>query len=166
MHKLTRLQSARWIAGGALLLFANLACAQYAWIDEKGLRQFSDRAPPASVPLKNILRSPVPIVIAADGATPSVPGTVTASPKAPVTLAEREADYRRRKLEKDHQDKVAEALAANLAQRKIACDSARANKAQLAAGGRLRTPNGVVMDDKMIAAEQGKVNGYLNECNK
>ena len=34
------------------------AHAQYVWVDEKGLKQYSDRAPPASVPLKRILKAP------------------------------------------------------------------------------------------------------------
>lgn len=45
-------------------LFAAIACcsvpaiAQWQWIDGQGHKVFSDRAPPADIPAKNILRSP------------------------------------------------------------------------------------------------------------
>jgi hypothetical protein len=45
-------------------LFAAIACctvpaiAQWQWIDGQGRKVFSDRAPPADIPAKNILRSP------------------------------------------------------------------------------------------------------------
>lgn len=156
----------RALAGGALLLVANLATAQYAWIDEKGTRQFSDRAPPASIPLKNILRSPVPIVIPADPAEAVAPKAAPAPGKLPASVADREADYRKRQLAKAEQDKQTQAQAARQAQRKSACDNARAANAQLASGIRIRNADHSFMDDKQRGAEQSKVNGYLAECNK
>lgn len=45
-------------------LFAAIACcsvpaiAQWQWIDGQGRKVFSDRAPPADIPAKNIVRSP------------------------------------------------------------------------------------------------------------
>ena len=166
MVKLSKPQCVRSLAGAALLLVANLAVAQYAWIDEKGTRQFSDRAPPASIPLKNILRSPMPIVMPAVGAEAPPPGAPPAPAKLPASVADREADYRKRQLEKAAQDKQAQAQAAIQAQRKVACDAARAANAQLASGIRLRKQDYSFMDDKQRAAEQSRVNGYLAECNK
>lgn len=49
---------ARLLAATALMAFASMAQAQYMWIDDKGLKQFSDRPPPPSVPLKHILKAP------------------------------------------------------------------------------------------------------------
>jgi hypothetical protein len=56
-------------------LFAAIACctvpaiAQWQWIDGQGRKVFSDRAPPADIPAKNILRSP-------GGARPAAPSAV------------------------------------------------------------------------------------------
>jgi hypothetical protein len=41
-----------------LLLASLSAVAQYQWIDKDGRRVFSDRAPPADIPVKNILSQP------------------------------------------------------------------------------------------------------------
>lgn len=166
MVKFSKRQRVRSLAGGALLLVANVATAQYAWIDAKGTRQFSDRAPPASIPLKNILRSPVPIVMPAAETETLTPRTAAAPAKLPASVADREADYRKRQLDKAVQDKQAQAQAANQAERKVACDAARVANAQLASGVRLRQKDHSVMDDKQRAAEQSKVNGYLAECSK
>ena len=166
MVKFSMRQRVQALAGGALLLVANLASAQYAWIDEKGTRQFSDRAPPASIPLKNILRSPVPIVMPADTAEAPAAKAAPAVAKLPPSLADREADYRKRQLAKAEEDKKTQAQAALQARRKSACDNARVANGQLASGIRIRNADNSFMDDKQRGAEQSKVNGYLAECNK
>ncbi len=166
MHKVSQKRTLQCAAGAALLLIAGLAQAQYAWIDEKGLRQFSDKAPPTSVPLKNILRSPVRIALPEEAAAPAVAGAVPAPQKASPTLADREADYRKRQLEKAELDKKNEAQAANDRQRKTACDAARQNQQALSSGARIRSADGAVMDDKRRAEAQAKFNSYLSECSK
>ncbi|MGV3653414.1 MAG: DUF4124 domain-containing protein, partial [Noviherbaspirillum sp.] len=54
------LKRAITIAGGALAaaLLSGAAMAQYAWIGDDGVRQYSDRPPPASVPSHRILKAP------------------------------------------------------------------------------------------------------------
>ena len=42
----------------AALAAAPQARAQYVWIDDKGLKQLSDRPPPPNVPAKRILKAP------------------------------------------------------------------------------------------------------------
>lgn len=166
MHKLSKKRTMQCVAGGMLLLMAGLAQAQYAWIDEKGLRQFSDKAPPTSVPLKNILRSPVRIALPEEAAAPAAGGALPATPKVAPTLADRDADYRKRQLEKAELDKKVEAQAAKDRQRKMACDAARQNQQALSAGVRVRSTDGSYLDDKGRAAEQAKVNSYLSDCAK
>ena len=58
MSNFSRTRTLRWLAGGALLLCTSLSHAQWVWLDEKGLKQFSDRPPPNSVPQKRILKQP------------------------------------------------------------------------------------------------------------
>ncbi|UUZ48461.1 DUF4124 domain-containing protein [Massilia sp. B-10] len=40
-----------------MLMLVSLAQAQYVWVDEKGVKQFSDRSPPSNIPAKNILEA-------------------------------------------------------------------------------------------------------------
>lgn len=130
-------------AGSVLLLAAGACQAQWMWIDAKGMKQASDRPPPASVPAKDILRAPMHTVIedkpAADGATAAAPAP--AASRSP-TLAEREADYRKRMADKAEQENK-QAAQDDLNDRKaMACRAAQSNKAQLDAGGRLRSGSG------------------------
>ena len=107
---MNRFLRARLLAAGALLALSTLAQAQYMWLDEKGLKQFSDRAPPASVPLKNILKAPRGVASAAMGLATAPAETMAsdggdapanAKPKqAAPTVAERNADYRKRARDK------------------------------------------------------------------
>lgn len=62
------------LAATLLLLASSLAHAQYSWIDEKGVRQFSDRPPPPGTPAEKILKAP------GHAATPAV--ATPASPAA------------------------------------------------------------------------------------
>ena len=72
-------------------LFAALSCcsvsamAQWQWIDGQGRKVFSDRAPPAEIPAKNVLRSP-------GGASLSKATAVPDAVPAPATLAKPAAD--------------------------------------------------------------------------
>jgi hypothetical protein len=128
----------RLFGGAALLLVAGLAQAQYVWIDAKGLRQYSDRPPPPSTPPAKIIQSPQAVALAIEVPPAPAPADPKAQPKkgAP-TLAEREADFRKRKQDGAEQDKKA----AEEAQRKQAqlenCASARQYKAQLESGIRI-----------------------------
>jgi hypothetical protein len=73
-----------------LLLAAGLAHAQWSWIDEKGIRQLSDRPPPPGTPANKILKAPgKPPTPAAEA------DQAAAREKAdPRPAAEREADFR------------------------------------------------------------------------
>ena len=164
MKKLTSLQL---LAGTALMLAASLSHGQYVWVDEKGIRQYSDRAPPGSTPIKKILKSPTPIkdpVVEVDPLLAAKTATKPAA-KAPATLQEREADYRKRSEEKAKADAEAAAVAANLAQRQAACNAARASQAQLASGRRMRGADGGFMDNNQRAAQEARANHLLSECN-
>ena len=157
-----KLMSLQLLAGTALMLAASLAQAQYVWVDDKGIKQYSDRAPPGSTPVKNILKSPSPIkdpVVELDPLLATKP-----SVKAPASLAEREADYRKRSEEKAKADKEAAAVAAHLAQRQALCNAARASQTQLATGRRLRGPDGAFMDNNQRAAQEARANNILSEC--
>jgi hypothetical protein len=86
---------------------ADFAFAQYVWLDEHGAKQYSDVAPPSSVPSDHILKQPrgsskeMPTATAADSSD-------AAADKAPMTTAEANADFNKRKLEQAAKDKKAD----------------------------------------------------------
>lgn len=165
MNKIKTMRVMQLAVGGALLMLANLASAQFVWIDAKGVKQFSDMPPPPSVPQKNILKQPgrMGAVAAADD-TAQAPAEGSAG--AVKSTAERELDYRKRMKEKAEADAKANALAANQAQKSAACASARQMNARLSTGKRFRIgPDSAFIDDATRAQQQSEVNQVLSECN-
>jgi hypothetical protein len=129
----------RLLAAAALMLVAGLAQAQYVWIDEKGIKQFSDRSPPPSVPAKDILKQPgrQPMVPVQD--QPATAPVAEPVKKAPPTIAERNVEYNKRAGEKAEQGKKAAAEAQAKAAKAEQCAAARDYKAQLDSGARIGT---------------------------
>lgn len=170
----------RLLAAGALLAFmalTALAQAQYLWIDEKGLKVYSDRPPPPSTPLKNILKAPRGTDSAAsvqaeqDAAGPTsapVPDTDAAKPKAAPGLAERNADYLKRskdKAEREQKDQDAQQTRLEQAEN---CERARAARQALDSGVRIGTQekNGErgFMSDAQRTIEGQKIDKLLAAC--
>ena len=162
-----RYNPARLLAAGALMAFASLAQAQYMWIDEKGLKQFSDRAPPPSIPLKNILKAPagVPSAATMPADQPAdAPTTQAATP----SLADRNADYRKRTKEKEEREQKEQAADENKAAKAQNCERARSAKYSLESGRRVSTydKNGErsFMTDEQRAAEAATADKVLAAC--
>lgn len=160
----------RMIAGAALTLFAGLAQAQYVWIDEKGLKQFSDRPPPTSIPDKNILKAPgmAPVSLVPVGEQAQDAAPVAQAPQAAPTVAERNIEYKKRVAEKAENEKKAGQAARQKAAKAEQCASARAYKAQLDSGVRIGTvdKNGerAFMGDAERAQNLAKAAKILAEC--
>ncbi|MFC0252857.1 DUF4124 domain-containing protein [Massilia consociata] len=175
----------RMAGATALLLAANLAHAQYSWIGENGVRQFSDRPPPPGTPPHKILKAPgraaqaplaAPVSTAVSEAGPAATqaGTAPAAPpdaggrKGPPTLAEREAAYRERVKQRAEQDRK-EGLEAqrrrDLAER---CELARQAKAQAESGIRVARMNAdgerVFLTDEERAADAARAGRALADC--
>jgi len=175
---MTRILHARLLAAGALLALSALAQAQYMWIDEKGIKQFSDRAPPASVPLNAILKAPrgaasaatMPsATVAADGTDVSdgaaKPGPV---PVPAPTVAERNADYRKRareNLEREQKEKDERIASAARADN---CTRARSARQSMDSGARIgiQDLNGErgFMSDEQRVVESTKIDRVLSGC--
>lgn len=154
--------SLKCVAVAALLLMASVAQAQYVWIDAKGIKQISDIAPPASVPLDKILKSPRSMGNPDSAAAAPLAPTSTA--KGETSIAEREADYRKRMADKAVKDKDAADKAAIASQRSAACNAARAAQAQLADGRRIRNADGSFVDDAQRAQQNARANAILQDC--
>lgn len=158
--------SNRLAVATALALLAGLAQAQYVWVDDNGRKQLSDRPPPTSVPAKHILKQPSGVPQVQD-AEPAAAAASSAS-SGPMSVADRDADYKKRQQEKADKDaKAAEEAKQKLAKRKN-CESARAYMSQLASGERI----GVVgnngergfMNDADRARRTAETKRILNDC--
>lgn len=159
------------LAGGALMLFASVSYAQYVWVDANGTKQFSDRPPPPGIPAKNIIKQPGGSSARTDAATaPGTPAPPVAEDKAPLSLAEREAEYRKRAKAKEEEDKKTSQANAAKATNKAACEGARTYKRTLEQGLRVTTTdkNGErsVLDDAQRAAEMARANKTIAEACK
>jgi hypothetical protein len=172
------------------ILFAcTSALAQWQWIDKDGRKVFSDRAPPADIPAKNILRQPGPTARLAPAA--GAPGAATAALNAPTTAA---ADSPGRaasaagadeapapklsQVEKDLAERKKQAEAAAAAKTKAdkdaqerqqaeTCARARANRQLIESGVRVSVANPkgekVVLDDAGRAAEMSRVQTIIDQ---
>ena len=156
----------------AMTCVASLAQAQYVWIDAKGIKQFSDRSPPSSIPDRNILKAPgrPMMAMAPDDAAPTAPAESAAEPakSAPPTIAERNVEFNKRIADKAAANKKAAAEAQAKAAKAEQCASARQYKAQLDSGDRIGTVGAdgqrKYMDDAERAADNAKATKVLAAC--
>jgi hypothetical protein len=149
--------------------FASAAFAQYVWIDEKGVKQFSDMPPPASVPKKSILKEPSGAVRSAAPEPTEAPALADkASAKAPMTLAERNAEFQKRRTEQAEKDKKDAAAAKQAAEKSKNCERARNYQRALESGQRIAKTdkNGerAFLSDEQRAQEVREANRILSEC--
>ena len=117
-------------------LVAAPAFAQYSWIDDHGTRVFSDRPPPPGTPPSRILKAP------RGAATEPAAPAEAAKPTAP-SLADRDADFRKRAAERDADERKAAEDAQRKADNAEQCAAARRSEAVLTSGVRVAD-----MDDK------------------
>lgn len=149
--------------------FATVAGAQYVWFNENGTKQYSDMPPPASVPKSRIVKDTGKVDHAgALTPTAAMATTATAKDAAPMTIAEKNAAFQKRKMEQAEKDKKAadeQKLAADKAKN---CDQTRAYNRTLQSGVRLaRTDqNGerYYLSDAQRAQEAQDARHILDEC--
>lgn len=157
----------------ASIVLPGAALAQaYKWRDEKGQIVYSDQPPPKSIPPGNILQAPKPSAAAlaaaaaasTSGAAVSAPaGKVAASP--PKSIAEREADYKKRQIETQKKSKEDADKATAEQQRVATCEGLRGTLAGLESGNRIRRTDAsgtpVVLNDDDRASEITKIRGQM-----
>lgn len=137
----------------ALLLAASpLAAAQYIWLDNKGVKQLSDRPPPSDIPEKRILKAPGKPVF--NPYAPAEPEAPPVAAKPAPTLTERNAEFKQRRSEAAEQAQVAADAARRQAEKSANCDAARGNQRALDQGLRLST------------FDQNGERGYMNEAQR
>lgn len=148
-------------------LMALSAAAQWQWVDKDGRKVFSDRAPPADIPKKSILKeltntalNPLagkvesPLAVAADTAA-SVPAAKASIPR--VSGRDPELEARKKQadaLEEAKKQAAAEKLAIARADN---CERVKKGQASLKSGVRIAITNAngerEFMDDAARAAE-------------
>jgi len=156
----------RLFATSILLIGSSLAHAQYSWIGENGVRQFSDRPPPPKTPPSKILKAPgrmPPVPLETPAATPA-----TAPAKPAPGWAAREADYRERMKKQGEQDKKTAQQADRQRDVDQRCAWAHNARAQVESGIRISNvdPQGErrFASDEERAAQLAHANKILAEC--
>lgn len=157
-----------------LLSLAATAFGQYAWIDEKGGKQYSDMPPPASVPKNRILKQPGQSYYAPQNTSDSGGNADAKSPasadkaSAPMTLAEKNAEFNKRKAKQAEQEAKAAEEAKNAANKAKNCDNARSYYRSLSSGERIATTdkNGerVYLSDDQRAKDMKDAQSVINDC--
>ncbi|GGC92865.1 DUF4124 domain-containing protein [Undibacterium terreum] len=115
------------------------AFAQYVWVDEKGVKQYSDTPPPKSVPNNRILKSPGKASIEAPSQDNAAPAPDADQAPKPVTTASRNEDFMKRKAEQAEKDKKAEEEKRIASQKKTNCERASSYQKSLESGVRIAT---------------------------
>ena len=168
------------LAAGFLLLACSVASAQWVW-KEGDRKVFSDTAPPASVPDKNILKRPggsnapipVPAAVApasAESGNAAVPAATPPQAAAPqLPTVDKELEARKKQAEqaeaarqKAEEQRIAQARTEN-------CNRAKQAKATLDTGVRVATTNAKgereIMDDKARATETKRLDDVMrSDC--
>ena len=164
-----RMSRIRTLLVAVTCLVCVAAQAQWQWLDKDGHKVFSDRAPPAEVPAKNILKQPGATSRGIDTLANAAP--VRAASASGQTSAESAPGVDTPKLsgvDKDLADRKKQADAAADAKIKAEearvakaksdnCERAKANKSMMESGVRVSQTNAqgerVVLDDAGRAAE-------------
>lgn len=146
--------------------------AQWQWIDGQGRKVFSDRAPSADIPAKNILRSPgmqrPAVGTEAAEAPAAVPATATAS-SAPGQGVDKGLEEQKRKQQ---EQEAAKQQADKLKQEKVRqenCARAKQAKETLSSGRMLSHVNAQgergFMDESVKDAEIKRADAVIaSEC--
>jgi hypothetical protein len=118
----------------------------YKWRDQNGVTVYSDSPPPASIPPGNVLQAPKLKAASAPTAPPPAAAQgESANPKAGTisrklqtkSVAEREADYKKRQIEEQKKAKEQGEKTAQEEQRQAQCQSLAQNLATLESGQRM-----------------------------
>lgn len=154
-----------------LALTASLSAqAQWQWVDGTGRKVFSDTAPPATVPEKNILKRPGSAVTSLAVAAPSPQGDAlkkdpakTDAPKptgvdSQLEARKKEAEEAEAAKKKAEAERIAKARADS-------CLRAQQNRAALQSGQRIATVNAQgereFMSDERRASELRRLEGIV-----
>lgn len=169
MYKKCKLLASGLVAS---FIFSNIALAQYIWLNEKGVKQYSDTPPPKSVPRDKIIKTPLGNVRGQEKAATQSTDTNKASDgkiEKPVTTASKNEDFNKRKIAREEAEKKSEIERQNAENKAKNCERAKAYKQSLDEGLLImnRDKNGerVPLDEAQRAKEIADAKRVLSECN-
>jgi hypothetical protein len=176
--KLTALRRAIVCLSSAMaLLAASTASAQYIWLNEKGVKQYSDMPPPASVPDSRILKQPGGRAVSLEtpdklvASEQSSNEDKSANPekaKLPLSTAEKNAEFQKRRMEQAEKEKKAAEQQQQAGEKAKTCERAQAYQRSLESGERLaRTDkNGerYYLNEQQRAQEMQENRRLLDTC--
>jgi hypothetical protein len=152
------------------------ASAQYIWLDKNNVKHYSDTPPPKDIPNKRILKSPRGGMQAkninessSDSAAASNGSASTAKKQAPLSTAEKNADYNKRKMEQAEKNKKADEEKKRADAKAQNCARAREYQRTLNSGQRISRTNASgereFISDEDRSRESAAANDALKECN-
>jgi hypothetical protein len=169
----------KYLIATSILLISSISFAQYVWINEKGVKQFSDKPPPASVPKNKIIKAPNlnhPHSLGNNSNnndnTESSEGKSKLSEieklEKPKTIANKNEDFNKRKQEREELEKKAKEEQTRLADNKKQCDRAKSYQRTLENGNLVTTTNKngekIILDGSQRAKELAETKKYTEEC--
>jgi len=157
----------------ALLAAATMSApcaAQYTWIGADGVKQYSDQPPPASIPASRILHGTADAPADAQPAEPAS-GPTDESPattRKPMTLAEQNAAFNKRRAEQAEKERKAAEQARMEREKSANCERARTYRNTLASGQRIMMTNRdgerSYLSDEQRTQELHDVSQILAKC--
>lgn len=166
-----RWQLSSFLVAGLCFGLTGQCLAQYVWLDEKGVKQFSDQPPPPGVPKNRILKGP-----GAKAATPtassdspaSAPAPAAPPASAPLSIAERNAEFNKRRQEQAEKEKKLADDASRAEAKRKNCARAREFQQSLDSGTRIsqfdEAGNKGVMNDDQRAQASRENKQVLADC--
>lgn len=153
----------------AALCAPGAALAQYVWVDEKGVKQFSDMPPPASVPANRILKQlSAPLRAASDESSAATDASNAGAAKLPKSIAEQNAEYNKRRAEQAEKEKKATEEAKLAADKAKNCERARDYQRTLESGERIvrtdRNGERAFLTDEQRSQEMRENRRILDNC--
>lgn len=151
------------------LLLSNIAVAQYIWLNDKGVKQYSDTPPPKSVPRDKIIKTPAGNVRGtANSAASSETNPDADKLEKPVTLTSKNEDFNKRKLAREEAEKKANSEAQQAEEKNKNCERAKSYKQSLDAGMLIMSRNKdgerVTLDEAQRSKELTEVKKTLADC--
>jgi hypothetical protein len=155
------------------LTCASTAFAQYIWLNDKGVKQYSDHPPPKSVPKDKIVKSPFGVSRPSENTASEIKNNDATKSEIekierPVTLAKKNEEFNKRRIAKEEAEKKAETEQQNTEVKARNCERAKSYKQSLDEGVLIMTRNKngerIPLDETQRAKEAAEAKKILNEC--
>ena len=153
------------------------ASAQYIWLDKNNVKVYSDQPPPSSIPNNRILKSPrnqpaqnirETMTGSAAQGTDSTTDTSASKKQAPMTTAEKNADFNKRKMEQAEKDQKADEEKKRADAKAQNCERAKEYQRTLNSGQRIarsgQSGEREYISDEDREKESRTVQEALKEC--